>query len=53
MYDGTVRLSHENAIPLLAMADHYLIVSLKKLTTEFIMKNVHRDVSSVANNYLK
>jgi hypothetical protein len=40
---GHVHITAQNAIPLLAMADHYMIPSLKRSTSDYILKNVNRE----------
>ncbi|KYQ93288.1 BTB/POZ domain-containing protein [Tieghemostelium lacteum] len=43
MYDGKIMVSPENVIPLLAMADHYLINDLQSLCTKYLDNNLHRE----------
>eukprot|EP01114_Cavostelium_apophysatum_P000023 TRINITY_DN10026_c0_g1_i1.p1 TRINITY_DN10026_c0_g1~~TRINITY_DN10026_c0_g1_i1.p1 ORF type:complete len:446 (-),score=70.30 TRINITY_DN10026_c0_g1_i1:46-1383(-) len=42
MYSGEAPISTENSIPLLAIADHYLIPELRAYCKQFIMKNINR-----------
>eukprot|EP01112_Ceratiomyxa_fruticulosa_P017491 TRINITY_DN545_c0_g1_i1.p1 TRINITY_DN545_c0_g1~~TRINITY_DN545_c0_g1_i1.p1 ORF type:complete len:536 (-),score=85.54 TRINITY_DN545_c0_g1_i1:62-1669(-) len=43
MYEGRIVITLENVIPLLAMADHYLIKDLRDLCSQFLTHNITRD----------
>ena len=44
IYTGDLtELSLENAVPILAMADHYLIKHLQSLCSDFIKKQINRN----------
>ncbi|KAH3763437.1 E3 ubiquitin-protein ligase Ufd4 [Pelomyxa schiedti] len=43
MYTGTVDLTSEIAIPLLSMADHYLVPDLQRACFNYIGSRIHRD----------
>ncbi len=45
MYDGKVKLTLENVIPLLALADHYLVEQLCVLCNNFLSANITRDTA--------
>ena len=40
MYEGTIEISMENALQLLALADLYVIKELKKSASEFLIGNI-------------
>ena len=42
MYNGYITITEKNSIPLLALADHYLIDSLRKKSSEFICNHITR-----------
>lgn len=42
MYEGHVEFNPNNSIPLLAMANYYLIKPLKKLASDYIIANITR-----------
>mmetsp|Transcript_1210 Transcript_1210/g.4347 ORF Transcript_1210/g.4347 Transcript_1210/m.4347 type:complete len:447 (+) Transcript_1210:70-1410(+) len=41
MYTGCITITRENAIPLLALADHYLITALGEKISEFICSDIN------------
>lgn len=43
IYEGVIEILPENAIPLLAMADHYCIEILKKLCSDYVVANIDRE----------
>ena len=43
MYLGELEITAEKAVPLLAMADHYLITGLKSKLSSYISINVQRE----------
>ncbi len=43
LYTGKVNISKQNAVALLATADHYLIESLKSVSLTYINEMIHRD----------
>ena len=43
IYTGKITITHENAIPLLALADHYFIVKLKKIISEWISSIITKE----------
>eukprot|EP00211_Chloroparvula_japonica_P006028 CAMPEP_0119121880 /NCGR_PEP_ID=MMETSP1310-20130426/2302_1 /TAXON_ID=464262 /ORGANISM="Genus nov. species nov., Strain RCC2339" /LENGTH=379 /DNA_ID=CAMNT_0007111461 /DNA_START=189 /DNA_END=1325 /DNA_ORIENTATION=+ len=45
MYGDTIDITAENVTALLAMADHYLIASLKKITTSFVQRNITKETA--------
>eukprot|EP00027_Filamoeba_sp_ATCC50430_P014998 CAMPEP_0168573390 /NCGR_PEP_ID=MMETSP0413-20121227/18504_1 /TAXON_ID=136452 /ORGANISM="Filamoeba nolandi, Strain NC-AS-23-1" /LENGTH=485 /DNA_ID=CAMNT_0008606627 /DNA_START=66 /DNA_END=1523 /DNA_ORIENTATION=- len=45
IYEGTIEFTTENVIPLLSMADCYLIHELKKSASAYIVSNLTRDMA--------
>lgn len=43
MYTGVIAVTPDNVLPLLAMADHYMVKGLKSAATDYITKNTTRD----------
>jgi len=43
MYNGKILISPENVIPLLSMADLYLIKDLNSICTKYLELNLHRE----------
>ena len=43
LYTGKINISKQNAVALLATADHYLIESLKSVSLTYITELIHRD----------
>ena len=55
LYTGKVNISRQNAVALMATADHYMVDSLKALALTYINEMIHRDnaidVLMQANRY--
>lgn len=43
MYEGHIDFTHENAIPLLAMANYYQIKELKKAANDYLLSSITRE----------
>ncbi|KAJ3433991.1 hypothetical protein M0812_20049 [Anaeramoeba flamelloides] len=43
MYDGNINITLETAVPILAMADQFLINDLKQIASSYVLRNLKKD----------
>ncbi|KAJ6254808.1 hypothetical protein M0813_12120 [Anaeramoeba flamelloides] len=43
MYDGSINITLETAVPILAMADQFLIDDLKQIASTYVLRNLKKD----------